>query len=88
MKAIPIAVYVIEEVKSIDPSVGGDTQVAFIREIESEEGKKVDIKVLERDEVEDIAKKLRTVTKSIWSEFLNVIGGVLSGEESNVSREK
>ena len=88
MNAIPIAIYVIEEVKSIDPSVGGDTQVAFIREIESGKEKKVDIRILERDEVEDIAKKLRTVTKSIWSEFLNVIGGVLSGGEGQVSGEK
>ncbi len=42
MNAIPIAIYVIEEVKSIDPSVGGDTQVAFMREKESEKEKKVD----------------------------------------------
>jgi len=68
--------------------VEGDTQVAYIREIEGGKEKKVDIRILERDEVEDIVKKLRTVTKSIWSKFLNVIGGVLSGGEGHVSGEK
>ena len=62
--------------------------MAYIREIEGGKEKKVDIRILERDEVEDIVKKLRTVTKSIWSKFLNVIGGVLSGGEGHVSGEK
>ena len=81
--AVPIAVYVVEEVKSIDPSVGGDTQVAYVRE----KGKReIDIRMLEREEVEDIAKKVRVTARSIWSEFVNNVRGVIEGEGGEVPR--
>jgi len=71
--AVPIAIYVVEEVKSIDPSVGGDTQVAYAKYIEKEGKKEIESKMLEKDEIMEIAKNARALARDIWNAFIDKI---------------
>jgi len=74
--AVPIAIYVIEEVKSIDPSVGGDTQIAYVKYVEKEGKKEIESKMLERDEIMEIAKNVRALARDIWNAFIDKIRNV------------
>jgi 20S proteasome alpha/beta subunit len=62
-EAIPLAIYTIEEVKSIDPNCGGETRVAVAKP-------KQGIKELSREEVLNLSNKIVSQISVLWTRFI------------------
>jgi len=71
-EGIKVGIYIIEEVKSIDPHCGGDTQVAVLKTISQSEPQ-VSLRILNKTEIDTILREVKPKLDLVRTELVTKI---------------